>query len=155
VLGMDRAGMFGNLSPLVNMVTSAKYERDASGALAGAYLGNMARQVADMTTGRLPEELGGRNSPNTNNAEWAAARAGWGLIAAPAMVGVLAAAPIPAWLKPAAGAGAMYVGSSDMSRTAATAVAGERPPPRGAPRAQNGLRSSGGIAAGGGISASR
>jgi hypothetical protein len=154
VLGMDRAGMFGNLSPLVNMVTSAKYERDASGALAGAYLGNMARQVADMTTGRLPEELGGRNSPNTNNAEWAAARAGWGLIAAPAMVGALAAAPIPAWAKPIAGGAAMYVGSSDMSRTVATAVAGERPPPRGAPRGQ-GLRSSGGIAAGGGISASR
>jgi hypothetical protein len=41
-------------------------------------------------------------------------------------VGVLASTPMPAWLKPAAGAAAMYVGSSDMSRTVATTVAGPR-----------------------------
>ena len=126
LLALDRAGMFGNLSPLVNLVTSAKYERDASGALAGPYVGTMLRQAGDLGPGLLPQSMGGPNSPNTNNAEWAAVRAAWGLIAAPTAVAVLAASPMPAWLKPVAGAGAMYVGSSDMSRTVATTVAGPR-----------------------------
>jgi hypothetical protein len=126
ILGLDRAGLFGNLSPLVNMLTSAKYERDASGALVGAYLGNLLRQVGDIGPGQIPQSLGGPNSPRTNNAEWSAARAAWGALAAPAMVMALAAAPVPAWAKPVAGAAAMYAGSSDMSRSVATAVAGER-----------------------------
>jgi hypothetical protein len=154
VLGMDRAGLFGNLSPLVNLVTSAKYERDASGALAGAYLGNMLRQAGDIGLGTIPQDMGGPNSPRTNNAEWAATRSAWGLVAAPAMVGMLAAAPIPAWAKPIAGAGAMYVGSSDMSRTVADTVAGPRTQRARTPGgARNGLRGSGGISAGGGIPA--
>jgi hypothetical protein len=126
VLALDRAGLFGNLSPLVNLVTSARYERDASGAMVGPYVGNMLRQAGDIALGPIPQGIGGPNSPNTNNAEWAAVRAGWSLIVAPAAVGALAAAPMPSWLKPAAGAAAMYVGSSDASRSVATAAVGER-----------------------------
>lgn len=157
VLGLDRAGMFGNLSPIVNTLTSARYERDPSGALIGAYLGNMLRQVGDMGPGLLPQEVGGPNSPKTNNAEWAAARSAWGLIAAPAAVMGLAAAPIPSWAKPVAGAAAMYVGSSDMSRNVASAIAGERQvkprSPGGAQqRGGSGMAGSGGIRGGSGIS---
>lgn len=153
VLAMDRAGLFGNLSPLVNLVTSAKYERDASGSMIGPYLGTMLRQAGDIGLGTIPQDMGGPNSPNTNNAEWAAVRSAWSLVAAPAMVGALAATPMPAWLKPAAGAGAMYVGSSDMSRSVATAAVGPRDvAPRTPGRGQNAPRG-GGIAAGGGISA--
>ena len=142
VVAMDRAGLFGNVSPLVNLLTSARYERDASGALAGAYLGNMLRQAGDMTLGLIPQSLGGPNSPSTNNAEWAATRAAWGLVAAPAMVGAIAAAPLPAWAKVPGALAAMYAGSSDAGRGVADAVAGPRTQ-RGRAPGSSGSRSGG------------
>jgi uncharacterized membrane protein YgcG len=84
-------------------------------------------------------------------------RSAWSLIAAPAMVGAIAAAPLPAWAKPVAGAAAMYVGSSDMSRSVATAVHGEatvRPRGIGSSggiRGGRGIQGGGGIRGGGGI----
>jgi hypothetical protein len=127
LLRIDRAGLFGNLSPLVNAFTSAKYEKDPSSLLSGAYAGALLGAVGRMTTQQLPQPIG-PNSPRTNNAEWQRNRAFWSAVVAPAAVGTLAmtASAAPAPVRVAAGLAAMGVGAPDASRAFADATAGPR-----------------------------
>ncbi len=72
MLDLDRAGLFGTASPIVNMISSAKYERDPSSLLTGPYLGHYLTNLGKMTLGLVPQPVG-PNSPRTNNAEHAIA----------------------------------------------------------------------------------
>lgn len=66
--GVDRSGLTGRLQPFVNLVTGVRYETDMTSLFAGPYLvyflGNIQRMLAAQV---------GRNSPNTNSSEFAAA----------------------------------------------------------------------------------
>jgi hypothetical protein len=134
---ISRSGGFGNLDPLVNSVLGAKYERDLTGIIAGPYVGQYL-QDAQKLVGLLPEPIG-KNSLNTNSAEWNAARAAYNMVATPAIAAALAMAPGGPILSkgygaliasPLGGIGgpALAPLSPQTSSDFATAVAGERPP---------------------------
>ena len=70
-LGLSRSGFIGRMDPLVNALTSRKYEADLSNMFvgaSGAYYLKAAGRIADV----LP--FVDRNSPNTVSAEYQAAR---------------------------------------------------------------------------------
>ncbi|WPZ36700.1 hypothetical protein T8K17_11195 [Thalassobaculum sp. OXR-137] len=87
----SRAGALGNLDPLVNGVLGAKYERDLTALIAGPYVGQYL-QDGQKLVGLIPEPIG-KNSPNTNSAEWNAWRAVYNAVVVPSVAAGLALAP--------------------------------------------------------------
>jgi hypothetical protein len=86
---LSRSGMFGMADPLVNAITSAKYQRSFSDLLAGAYFGYLLRQL-DRVAGTIVFD-----SEKTQTAERTQVKAAWDLAMAPAIAaGVLMKAPI-------------------------------------------------------------
>jgi hypothetical protein len=71
---VDPIVRFVNASPLVNMVSSAKYDRDPSSLVSGAYGTFFLANLAKLTLTLVPQPFG-PNSPKTNNAEWSAIKA--------------------------------------------------------------------------------
>lgn len=125
---LSRAGVFGNLDPVINATLGARYERDFSGLLGGAYLSQYMQDLQRMS-GLLPEPFG-KNSDRTNTAEWNATRAAYNAIAVPAMSFGLSMAPGGPLLN--VGYGALLASpisplTPEASSAAATAIAGERP----------------------------
>lgn len=125
---LSRAGAFGNLDPLVNATLGVKYERDFTALLGGAYVSQYAQDVQKFA-GLLPEPFG-KNSDDTNTAEWNAARAGYNAIAVPIISAGLSLAPGGPIMS--TGYGALLASpispiSPEASGEFATMVAGERP----------------------------
>ncbi len=153
ILNMDRTGAFGNFSPLVNMVSAAKYERDPSSILTGPYLAHYLTNIGKMTLGLVPQPVG-PNSPNTNNAGHAAVRAFHAAVLAPAISAAAAMAPGGAALQAAYGIGTMFATSRGAGSEMATALVGERTvqPRTGGRAAQPGgaIQGGGAIRGGGG-----
>ena len=121
VRAFGRTGLTGMFDPLVNLVTGIRYDRDLTTATAGPYLGSILQNLQTMM-----ELGGGRNSPNTNTAEWHAARALYQLAATPLLMAsatVLPAGPISGW--PAASA-IWFGGSPQFAKKFADFMAGER-----------------------------
>jgi hypothetical protein len=126
IVNLDRAGIFGTASPIVNMVISARYERDLSSLATGPYLAFYLENIGKLTLGLLPEDVGGSNTGRTNNAEWRSVRAAYSAVAAPAIAGALALAPGGPAMQAAYGLGMMTATSGGTSRAVADAVVGER-----------------------------
>jgi hypothetical protein len=145
ILALDRAGVFANLSPLVNLSLSARAgQPDPATRLAGPYISNVTNTLGALLSA-APAPVG-TNSPRTNNAENAAARAFYAGVFAPGVIAALAAAPLPAPARAVAGAASIVATRPDAQRAVADAVAG--------PRSGRGeIRWDGGITAGGGIAA--
>lgn len=121
VRAFGRTGLTGMFDPLVNLATGIRYDRDLTTATAGPYLGSILQNVQTMM-----ELGGGRNSPNTNTAEWNAARALYQLAITPLLMAsatVLPAGPISGW--PAASA-IWFGGSPQFAKKFADFMAGER-----------------------------
>ncbi|MFT8247107.1 hypothetical protein [Roseomonas sp. BN140053] len=161
ILNLDRAGAFGNLSPFINMVSSAKYDRDPSSLMTGPYLAHFATNLGKMTLGLVPQPVG-PNSPNTNNAEHSAVRALHAAVLAPAVAATLSSLPGGPALQAAYGSGTMAATSRGAGRALADTAVGEpttKPrtaggAARGGISASAGIRSSGGISGGRSISSS-
>ena len=124
----DRAGFFGAASPYVNSVLSVRYERDLANMFIGPGVG-YALQNTQKMIGLLPEPLG-KNSENTNTAEWNASQAAYRL-ASPFATAALAVVPGGPVLNTLAGATIMGVSSPEASTQFANAVAGEKTKGRG------------------------
>lgn len=159
ILNLDRAGVFGTFSPLVNMISSAKYERDPSSLVTGPYAAHFLTNIGKMTLGMVPQPIG-PNSPRTNNAEHAAVRAFHASVLAPAVSAAASLAPGGPALQTLYGVGTMFATSRAAGSELADATVGERtvqprtPGSRGAGiRGRSGIAGGGGIRAGGGISA--
>ena len=126
---LDRAGAFGQASPLMNFITGVRYERDLASSFAGPALGNLLRPIETAI-----KATGDRNSPNTNTRERALAKDMYRGFVFPVVAGAMAAAaPM------GAGALAIQALNTGEAREAATsAVAGpkpvERPKPPQPPR---------------------
>jgi hypothetical protein len=90
ISNLDRAGVFGSLSPLLNMMTSLRYERSTDTMFTGPYLAAFMGDLNNVTTGLVPTEgytsLGlfpGKNTDKTDNAEWKAVKSAYELVATP------------------------------------------------------------------------
>lgn len=124
ITGWSRAGFFGNYDTLVNMISSNfRYERDPAGLASGPFIGTYMTDILNIIQGM--EGVPG-NSPNTNNAEWQAAKASYAAIMAPSMVGLAAQIPLPGALGPVRTVASAFATSSDASRNYATGQVGER-----------------------------
>lgn len=115
---LDRAGAFGQASPLMNFITGVRYERDLASSFAGPALGNLLRPIETAI-----KATGDRNSPNTNTRERALAKDIYRGFVFPVVAGAMvAAAPM------GAGALAIQALNTGEAREAATsAVAGPKP----------------------------
>ncbi|MBP8216074.1 MAG: hypothetical protein KAX54_00325 [Thauera sp.] len=80
----NRAGLTGVFDPLVQLTLGVKYDRDLTTIAAGPHAGYMLQNVQ-----RIIEAFAGRNSPNTNTAEWNASRAFYQLLMQPAMMAAI------------------------------------------------------------------
>ena len=65
ILNLDRAGAFGTFSPLVNMISAAKYDRDPSSVLTGPYLAHFMTNIGKMTLGLVPQPVGPTTETNS------------------------------------------------------------------------------------------
>jgi hypothetical protein len=148
VTNLSRAGLFGNADPFINIAMSARYNRDLTSTLTGPYLTAYLDSFSKMTVGLIPKSLGGPNTPNTNNAEWQAAKAAYEMIAAPLIAAAASYAPGGPLLRVGYGAGMIGATSPGVSRAFADSVAGERTikpkakaeePETGASKAPDGL----------------
>lgn len=83
VEAMDRAGLFGAASPLLNAVFGLKYRRGIAESLMGPTVGRPADLITKTIAATGGEALG--NSPNTNSAERAAAAAIFDVVLEPAL----------------------------------------------------------------------
>jgi len=96
-----RTGVTGRFDPIVQLYTGVKYDRDLTTLTAGAYLGSHLQEAQNIL-----EVVGGRNSPNTNTAEFNAARALYRLTVQPAaealVTGFGPGGPISIWASRAA-----------------------------------------------------
>ncbi len=121
---LDRAGAFGQASPLMNFITGVRYERDLASSLAGPALGNLLRPIESWI-----KTTGDRNSPNTNTRERALAKDMYRGFVFPVIAGTMAAAaPM------GVGALAIQALNTGAARNAFTsAVAGPKPPERRGP----------------------
>ena len=82
--GLSRGGAFGAFDPIVNIVTSAKYQRDPLNTFNGPF----ASAVSGFIKAAI--NLSMNNSENTNTAERNAMKQIYSLILAPAMTGAIA-----------------------------------------------------------------
>lgn len=126
IQNLSRAGAFGNLDPLINVAMSARYNRDLTSTLTGPYLTAYLDSVAKMTVGLIPKEWGGPNTPNTNNAEWQAAKAAYEMIAAPSIAAAASYLPGGPILRVGYGAGIITATGPSASRGFADKMVGPR-----------------------------
>jgi proteasome lid subunit RPN8/RPN11 len=80
---LDRAGLFGAASPLLNAVFGLKYRRGLTESLVGPVVGRPLDAAGKVVIATGGESLG--NSPNTNSAERAAAGAIFDVVMEPAL----------------------------------------------------------------------
>lgn len=130
LLDISRSGITGALDPIVNAVASVKYERDLSNIVIGANAAFFMERMAKIA-GLIPNEWGGKNNPDTNNAEWSATRAAYQMLVTPLAHVALSLAPGGAMVKTASGAlmaGPYPIGIStpQTSRAVADTLVGER-----------------------------
>jgi hypothetical protein len=78
-LGLSRSGFIGRMDPLVNAMTSLKYQSDLSNMMVGAS-GSYYLKAVQRMAGIRPEFMGGTNSPNTVSAEYQFARGTYDMI---------------------------------------------------------------------------
>jgi hypothetical protein len=78
-LGLSRSGFIGRMDPLVNAMTSLKYQSDLSNMMVGAS-GSYYLKAAQRMAGIRPEFMGGTNSPNTVSAEYQFARGAYDIV---------------------------------------------------------------------------
>jgi uncharacterized small protein (DUF1192 family) len=90
-LGLSRSGFIGRMDPLVNAMTSLKYQSDLSNMMVGAS-GAYYLKAAQRIAGAWPDSLGGFNSPNTVASEYQAARGAYDIIV-PTALSMLATYP--------------------------------------------------------------
>jgi hypothetical protein len=126
VTNLSRAGLFGNADPFINLAMSARYSRDLTSTLTGPYLTSYLDSFGKMTFGLIPKELGGPNSPNTNNAEWQASKAAYQALIAPTIAAVASYLPGGPILRVGYGAGMIGATSPGAARGFADAMVGER-----------------------------
>ena len=99
-LAVSRSGIFGPADVLMQSVTGLRYERDLTSLGVGPHLGYMLSNMQNVLNGLPRTEIGpyvvgGRNSPNTENAEHTAAKGVYRLLMAPTATALLALAPTP------------------------------------------------------------
>lgn len=120
LLSASRMGLAGPVDPVFQYFTNLKYDSSITNIVSGPVYGSMATNV-DRIAG-----LAGRNSENSNTAEWNAARGAFDLFGAPTLSIITAAAPVG----PVVGTGLGVlnaVGTSGAARTATVdAVVGEK-----------------------------
>jgi hypothetical protein len=78
MLALSRANVYGPADPLIQMATGIRYERDITGLFTGPHLGYFAN-----ATQAMMQPLFGRNSPDTNTAEWNAAKGFYQAVGSP------------------------------------------------------------------------
>lgn len=135
LLHADRANMFGAASPILNAVLSVRYERDLANLLLGPGAG-YALQNAQKIVGLMPEPFG-KNSPNTNTAEWNATQAGYRLFS-PVAAAALTLLPGGPALNALTGTAMMAGTSPEASTRFANSVVGEKNKRGGGPWAKSG-----------------
>lgn len=121
MMNLSRAGAFGNADPFINVAMSLRYSRDFTSMLTGPYLTAYLDSLGK-AAGLMP----GINSPNTNNAEWQAAKAAYEALAAPLIAAAASYAPGGPILRAGYGAGVITATGPGAARGVADAVAGER-----------------------------
>lgn len=126
VTNLSRSGAFGNADPFINIAMSARYNRDLTSTLTGPYLTAYLDSISKLTIGLIPKSLGGPNTPNTNNAEWQAAKAGYDMVVAPSIAAAASYAPGGPILRLGYGAGMVAASSPGASAAFADKVAGPR-----------------------------
>lgn len=130
----SRATLSGNWDTVVNLIVSnARYERDPTSLISGAYLGTEINSMMDIGQGLVPYPANPANNPNTNNAEWQAVKEFYLAAGAPLLYGTLAQVStdiLPPFLRaPAAvarGVATAFGTSSQASRNFATTLVGPR-----------------------------
>ena len=90
-LGLSRSGFIGRMDPLVNAMTSLKYQSDLSNMMVGASGAYYLKAVQRMA-GVRPQFMGGSNSPNTVSAEYQFARGTYDMVV-PTALSLLASHP--------------------------------------------------------------
>jgi hypothetical protein len=78
-LGLSRSGFTGRMDPLLNAMTSLKYQSDLSNMMVGAS-GSYYLKAVQRMAGIRPEFMGGTNSPNTVSAEYQFARGAYDIV---------------------------------------------------------------------------
>ena len=125
----SRTGVGGPMDVLINAVFGLRYERDLANLLVGPGISSRLSQIQRMMAAG---GVGGRNSPNTNTAEWGGAKAGYQFAVVPAMSLFLSALPVGGPVTAAARYAALLGGTSNSAAEAfADTVAGPKPPRRG------------------------
>lgn len=128
---LDRTGVYGQLSPLVNLVNGVRYETDMTSLFTGPYLAHFSKNTQEVIAAFI-----GRNSENTNTAEHKAARAMYRQLVKPVALSLIAGvAPTGPVSGNVARAAYFALASRNTETDFADALAGERgaehvgPPP--------------------------
>lgn len=118
----SRTGLTGRLDLLIQMTKGVRYDRDLTSLTAGAYIGSVLQDVQTIS-----EAFFGRNSENTNTAEFNAAQATYRLIVQPAIaLGLTLGTPGGRLTDTAAGVGLIHFSSYDASVGFAERLVGEK-----------------------------
>ncbi len=117
----SRTGMTGRFDLFVQLATNIRYDRDLTSLTAGAYIGAVLQDIQTIS-----EAFFGRNSDNTNTAEFNAAQAFYRLAIQPAIAVGLTL--LPTGRISTVGEGAALIGASayDTSAAFAEAMVGEK-----------------------------
>ncbi len=126
VQNLSRTGVFGNADPFINIAMSARYDRDLTSSLTGPSLTAYLDSLSKLTIGLIPKAWGGPNTPNTGNAEWNAAKAGYEAIIAPMLAATASYAPGGPLLRVGYGAGMVTATGPGASKGFANAAVGEK-----------------------------
>jgi hypothetical protein len=116
-LALSRTGVYGAFDPVVQSFTGLKYQRDLTAIMAGPFAGTIL-QAAQSVGG-----LGFNNTPNTNNAEYAAVKDSYRAIVAPGLAFLLTAMPGSPFFKTPA---LQVLTSNRAADAAAEALVGEK-----------------------------
>ena len=126
---LSRTGAAGPFDVLMNAVFGIRYERDLANMLVGPGLSSKLAQIQRMITATGGV---GRNSENTNTAEWAGAKAAYQFFGVPALSLFLSALPVGGPVSATARYSALLGGTSNTAAEGfADALAGPKPPKGG------------------------
>lgn len=126
-LAFSRTGALGPFDPVLQAITGLRYERDLSNIMVGPAPGYFLQATQNILSAAV-----GRNSANTNTAEWNAAKAAWQMLGVPMAAAALTAIPGGPFSGPLLGLGLQYATSNQTADHIASALVGEKETRRGA-----------------------
>ncbi|UUJ74515.1 peptidoglycan transglycosylase [Microcystis phage Mae-Yong1326-1] len=120
-LAFARMGVTGPFDPIVQAFTGLRYERDLTALAAGPHLGYFLGAAQAIGAGIV-----GRNSENTNTAEWNMTKGAWQLLGVPAVAYGLTALPGGPFTGLPIGLALQKLTSNETADDVADAVVGEK-----------------------------